>query len=238
MIKQCYFKQGQPLFEEEPYVGFGLEPEVNDKLFQNCPELESFFNRQQLTEYASYLWHWRNGMDSEWIGSTSYRQLDKFNHKFKSISEIEELLENNVILAWGEYELKNKLGLPISLKTQAKVCHPGLNEFMDPLFSMFNLEFPREWSFKTSGFFANYWIMKKPLFEDFMKFSWPMVEWALNNIKYTDYYKTQTSYGSVGPEKCIGYFTERLFIVWYLNRGYEPFNPSKPEVLFHNTLEI
>ena len=78
MIFQCYFKEDQTLFEEEPYKPFGVEPEVNDFLFSNCPELESSFNRLQLTEYSSYLWHWRNKSDLKWIGSTSYRQLDKF----------------------------------------------------------------------------------------------------------------------------------------------------------------
>ena len=238
MIFQCYFKEDQTLFEEEPYKPFGVEPDVNDFLFSNCPELESSFNRLQLTEYSSYLWHWRNKSDLKWIGSTSHRQLDKFKHKFKSISEIESLLGKHEIIAWGQYDLQNKLGMPMSLKTQAKVCHPGLNEFMEMMFSKFNLEFPKQWSEKTSGFFANYWAMSKSLFDDFMEFSWPMVEWSLSNIKDTDYYKTQNTYGTVGPEKCVGYFMERLFIVWYLNRGLEPFNPSKSQPLFHNTLEI
>ena len=238
MINQCYFKQGQPLFKEDAYVGFGLEPEVNDKLFENCPELESSFNRLQLTEYSSYLWHWRNDTKLDWIGSTSYRQLVKFKHKFKSIEEVENLLKDHDIIAWGEYSLYNKVGTPMSLKTQAKICHPGLNEFMVMVFSKFNLDFPSEWGVECKGFFANYWVMKKNLFDDFMKFSWPMVEWSLKNIKDSDYYKTQYSYGSVSPEKCVGYFMERLFILWYICRGLTPFNPSQPSPLYQNTLEI
>ena len=38
MIYQCYFRKDQPLFGEEPYESFGLEPEVNESLFSNCPE--------------------------------------------------------------------------------------------------------------------------------------------------------------------------------------------------------
>lgn len=219
-------------------MGFGVEPEVNETLFNNCPELESKFNRLQLTEYASYLWHWRNETKLDWIGSTSYRQLDKFKHKFKTVEEVETLLKDHDIVAWGEYILRNKFGMPMSLKTQAKICHPGLNEFMLMIFSKFNLEFPAEWGVRCTGFFANYWVMKKHLFDDFMKFSWPMVEWALENIKDTDYYQTQISYATVSSEKCVGYFMERLFIVWYLSRGLEPFNPSEPQPLFHNTFEI
>ena len=238
MINQCYFEKGQPLFEEEPYIGFGLEPEVNHDLFQSCPELESSFNRLQLTEYASYLWHWRNTKSLKWIGSTSYRQLEKFNYKFKSIDQVESLINEHDIVAWGEYDLQNKLGMPISLSTQSKVCHHGLNEFMGMVFSKFNTEVPNEWFIKTSGFFANYWVMSWGKFDDFMHFSWPMVEWALSNIKDTDYYKTQVTYGTVSPEKCVGYFMERLFILWYLSRGQKPFNPSKSQPLLHNTFQL
>ena len=238
MIYQCYFKKGQTLFEEEPYKPFGVEPEVNDFLFSNCSELESSFNRLQLTEYASYLWLWRNNKNLKWIGSTSHRQLDKFKFKFKSISEVERLIDANGIVAWGEYQPRNKLGMPMTLRTQTKVCHPGLNEFMDLVFSKFDLKVPEQWATKTSGFFANYWAMSWPKFDEFMKFSWPMIDWALKNVKNTDYYKTQTSYGSVGNEKCVGYFTERIFILWYLSKGYEPFNPSEPQPLLHNTFEI
>ena len=238
MIHQCFYKEGQDLFQEEPYEGFGLEPEVNSALYDNCPELETSFNRLQLTEYASFLWNWRNNKNLKRLGSSSHRQLDKFKFKFHSVAQVENLLKDHDIIAWGEYQLCNKIGMPITLKTQAKVCHPGLNEFMDLVFSKFDMKVPEAWSSKTSGFFANYWVMTRSKFDDFMSFSWPMVEWALKNVKDTDYYKTQISYGTVGPEKCVGYFMERLFIVWYLSRGYEPFNPSKPEPLLHNTFEI
>lgn len=238
MIYQCFYRKDHPLFSEEPYVGFGLEPDVNERLFENCPELENPTNRLQLVEYGSHLWLWRNKVKDPWIGSNSYRQLDKFNHKFQSIEEIEALLEKHDILAWGEYNIKNKVGMPMSLKSQAEVCHPGLNEFTEMVFLKFKVPFPPEWSTKSSGFFANYWVMKNPLFQDFMQFSWPMVEWAMLNIKNTEYYKTQNSYGTVTPEKCVGYFLERLFIFWYLVRGHTPFNPSKPEPLFHNTFSI
>lgn len=237
MIYQCYFRKDQEskIFKLNPYIGFGLEPEVNPNLFSNCPELESPFNRLQLTEYASFLWLWRNNKVTDWVGSTSYRQLDKFNHKFTSVSQIENYLKKHDILAWGQYNLCNGRGKSISLKIQADVCHPGLNEFIDLVLSKFNLKIPLGWNSQTSGFFANYWVMKKLLFEDFMNFSWPMVEWSINNIKDTNYYKTQTVYGTVGPEKCVGYFMERLFIIWYLSKGYQPFNPSTPQSLFHNT---
>jgi hypothetical protein len=93
MIYQCFYRKDHPLFSEEPYVGFGLEPEVNDSLFTNCPELENATNRMQLVEYGSHLWLWRNNVEDSWVGSNSYRQLDKFEHKFSSIAEVDSLLE-------------------------------------------------------------------------------------------------------------------------------------------------
>jgi hypothetical protein len=236
MIYQCYYKQDQDrdLFEQDPYLGFGLEPEVNSTLFDNCPELEDPFVRMQLTEYACFLWHWRNGTDS-WFGTTSYRQLEKFPTIFKDKKYVESLVEKHNVVAWGQYELFDKKGINISLSTQTKACHPGLNEYMEFVLSNFGHTMPNEWSTECSGFFANYWVMSRSMFDDFMEFSWPMVKYSLENIKSSDYYKEGTRYGTVSNEKATGYFMERLFLIWYLKKGITPFTPEgSASPLYHN----
>ena len=263
MIYQCYPKKEHKsmLFSQEPYKGFGLEFPVNKRIGKNCPELNSISNRMQLTEYACFLWNWRNpeyDTDS-WIGSTSYRQLDKFQHIFESKKEVEDLLADHPIIAWGEYRLiagssnpspeflssfnssavarmppGATIGRISTLQEQAEICHNGLNEYIEFMLPKFGHTVPEGWYKENSGFFANYWVMNKDLFNDFMEFSWPMVEWSLENIKITHYYHIQKTYGTVSNAKATGYFMERLFMLWYLIRGHKPFNPSRPEDLFNN----
>lgn len=232
MIYQCYFNDSskQRLFQEEPYVGFGLEPEVNSEITLNCPELEDPFNRLQLTEYGSFLWLWRNNVDDSWVGSTSFRQLEKSLFKFKSKSQVDDLLRTHQVVGWGEFTMLDRARNPISLRKQADVCHPGLNDYMTKLLG----KLPDAWDDKCSGFFANYWVMPLNLFKDYMEYSWPIIEYSLKNIKESEYYSLQTSYGTVNKDKCIGYVMERLFILWYLQRDIQPYNPGSNYPIFHN----
>ena len=244
MIYQCFpFAQDAAnLFSEEPYKAFGLEPDVNGVLFKNCPELEDSSTRLQLTEYACFLWHWRNqDYDQDnWIGTTSHRQLDKFPFKFELKEQVQDLIDKWGVVAWGQYELfvpdtrVQGRGVPISLHTQTEICHPGLNEYMADVLQRFGHSMPLGWQKYTTGFFANYWVMRKDLFNDFMEFSWPMVEWSLKNVHTSDYYKNQPNYGTVSNKKATGYFMERLFLIWYLLRGITPYNPSVRSPLFHD----
>jgi len=238
MIYQCYPKKENQknLFQSDPYVGFGLEPDVNEDLFLNCPELEDPFVRMQLTEYACFLWHWRNDEGDDWFGTTSHRQLEKFPFKFDSKEQVDALIKDHGVVAWGEYNLLNRFGVPISLKRQTQACHPGLNEYMEKVLSDHGYKLPVKWGSEISGFFANYWVMRKDLFTDFMEFSWPMVKWSLENVKDSDYYKKQTTYGTVSNAKATGYFMERLFLIWYLNKNIKPYNPSVASPLAHGIL--
>ena len=231
MIYQCYFKEDQrkQLFKSKPYKRFGLEPEVNPNLFLNCPELESKETRLQLVEYGALLWHWRNFSESSWIGFTSYRQLVKSTFVFSSVSHVDDLIKTHPVVGWGQYFMMDQKGNPISLKTQAEVCHPGINEFIEEILG----SLPDEWSDMNSGFFANYWVMTKELFFDFMEYSWPLVKSALEKIENSNFYRTQNQYGTVSKDKCVGYVLERLFIFWYISRNILPFNSTKVHPLFH-----
>ena len=235
MIYQCYAREEDKssLFPAGPYEGFGLEPEVNDTLFLNCPELEDPKTRMALTEYACFLWHWRNQSQNPdpWFGTTSFKQLEKgFTTTFISEESVSALLEEHQILGWGEYHSVGMIPggggqpVPVSLALQAEVCHPHINDFISEAFSTFGHEVPRSWEFAMSGFFANYWAMKNELFNEYMEFSWPMVEWALENVEDSEFCKNQPTFKTVSKEKAVGYFMERLFILWYLMKRTLPHN--------------
>jgi len=237
MIYQLFYKPEHraDLFQNDPYKPFGLEPEVNSELLKNCDELTSHKDRLQLVEYGAFLWHWRNDTQDPWIGFTSHRQKDKTTFSFSSSDEVSKLLSEHDIVGWGKYGLLDRKGFPITLAKQAEVCHPGLNQFISEVFSRFDKKVPMRWFEDNFGFFANYWVMPKDMFHEFMEYSWPMVKWSVENITSSDYYRTQNSYGTVSREKCVGYFLERLFILWYLEKDLNPYCPTNPFPLFHNT---
>ena len=247
MIYQCYARpeDKKHLFKGGPYKGFGLEPEVNPRLFENCPELEDPEIRLGLTEYACFLWHWRNKENPDgWFGSTSFRQIEKgFHTKFESKAEVEHYLQQYPILGWGDYKVYGDFvnggeRRPISLGMQAEACHPGINDFIAEAFTAQGLRIPTAWATYDYGFFANYWAMSNKLFNEFMEFSWPLVKWSLENVHNSRFFKEQPDYGTVTNAKATGYFMERLFILWYLMKGIEPYNPhQEPATLFNRIVE-
>ena len=248
MIYQCYARpeDKKHLFKGGPYKGFGLEPEVNPRLFENCPELEDPEIRLGLTEYACFLWHWRNKENPDgWFGSTSFRQVEKgFHAKFESKDEVNHYLQQYPILGWGEYKIygdfveEGGAKRSISLGMQAEACHPGINDFILEAFTAHGLKIPDTWATKTHGFFANYWAMSNKLFNEFMEFSWPLVQWSLENVHNSRFFKEQPDYGTVTNAKATGYFMERLFILWYLMKGINPYNPhQEPATLFNRIVE-
>ena len=238
MIYQCYFKKDHEhsLFPLEPYKGFGLEPEVNSDITLNCPELESSFIRKQLTEYACLLWNWRNDDGEPWFGTTSFRQLMKFPFVFHTKDQINDLVKDHGVVAWGQYQMVDETGHPIHLEEQTEICHRGLTDYMREAMEACGEIVPKEWSQVSTGFFANYWVMRRDLFESYMNYSWPIVKWALDNIKDSDFIKKQAIYGTVHPDKAVGYLMERLFIMWYLKEGIQPYNPSVAQILGHRRL--
>lgn len=237
MIYQCYFKKEHTsrLFPGPLYRGFGLEPGVNSTLLNNCPELNDPRVRLQLTEYAAFLWHWRNEANpDDWIGFTSYRQLDKSRKVFQSQQEIGSLLEENAVIGWCKFRMVNRSGDEISLYRHTEFCHPQLNNYLEKTLEQFGHVLPASWRTLSTGFFANYWIMKNQQFDDFMRFSWPMVEWSLGNIADSGYYHHQPLIPRLGNTKATGYFMERLFIIWYLLQDLEPMNVGRQLDFIHD----
>ena len=167
MIYQCYFKQDQEtmLFQSPVYQGFGLEPEINSSIFVHCPELENPMTRLQLCEYACLLWHWRNpGRNPDpWIGTTSYRQLDKSKTVFYDPEKITRITENNKIASWGIMNLISSDKIPLTLSQHSDILHPGFNKFIEHVFLKFSHKVPDGWNTQTAGIFANYWALNLEL---------------------------------------------------------------------------
>jgi len=224
MIYQCYFKKEQEgkLFKSDIYKGFGLEPSVNPAITLNCPELEDPQVRLNLTEYAAFFHIWKNNVytyDSDWwMGFTSYRQLDKTPVVFECKEMFERLLKMNAgFCGWGFYAVSR------DLSSQAEHCHPNINKFIKDIFSQVGIEVPKRFYTDKVGIFANYWAMDKGKFVDYMSWSWPIVQRAFL-MKDHIYAKTNSQVQGVSKDKWIGYFMERLFIIWYMIRNYSPGN--------------
>jgi hypothetical protein len=211
MIYQCYFAEAHRsrLFQLPLYSGFGLEPEVNPDIAKNCPELEDPSSRALLCEYAAMLHLWRNSFLADphgWVGFTSYRQLDKVQTIFTDEQIIIEGLTSYDILGWGFLEFfDGPSQQPVSVAWQGEVCHPGLSEMLNRILSLTNENIPRQYLNDNVGLFCNYWIMSKANFEEYMNWSYPLVQWAL---QHNPYYTSD--------RRAVSYIAERLFIIWYM----------------------
>lgn len=205
MIHQCYFlpSQAAALFTHDPYTPFGLEPEVNGEILRGCPELQTKEARLAVLEHAALLWHWRQRNDTDsWIGFTSHRQLEKqFPFVFEDRGHVERELAKADIVSWG------LVHFTISLSQQAEMFHPGINEYMGRLFGAFGETIPRDYHVLRTGAFANYWVMRRDVFDAYMQWFAPKMLWCLAHANLP--------YAEANP-KWLSYVLERLLIVWYL----------------------
>jgi hypothetical protein len=225
MIYQCYFKKDQEpsLFKTDLYKPIGLEPEVNPDIAKNCLELEDPKLRLNLVEYGAFLHIYKNNVytyDTDWwIGFTSHRQLDKVPIMFSNKAKFEELLIKVAkgFCGWGYYRTNS------NLSNQSEICHPGINSFIKDVFAYFSIDIPERFYTDKFILFANYWAMTKELFDDFMVFSWPIIKYAMTLTDHP-YTKTSSPIPTVSTDKWLGYFMERVFILWYMRRNIIPAN--------------
>jgi hypothetical protein len=218
VIYQCYFRaeHAPRLFSGEPYVGFGLEPDLNPHLLENCPELADPATRLALSEYAAFLNLWRRLSidDDDWIGFTSYRQLDKSDLVFESKRQVERLLKRYDVLAWhvwlvGHLAFKGLTG-PAA---QAEHAHPDIHWFIRDLFAHVETPIPDGYFTADAVPYANYWVMSKARFRSFMEWSWPLVQHALAlNHPYKRPGRPHADSG-----RAVGYVAERLFVIWVVS---------------------
>jgi hypothetical protein len=218
VIHQCFFEpsQLQHVFQTEPYRPFGLEPAVNATLTSNCPELENADTRMALAEYGAMLHLWRNpDLDSDpWIGFTSYRQLTKTTAAFALKKDVEALLQRGEYLSWYMWSLAgvDESGLT-GLAGHSEVNHPGIHRFILDIFAQFDIPLPRGFYDAPLVPFANYWVMSRERFDQFMQWSWPLLSYALSMSH--PYLSSPSPLGKRdNKERAIGYFMERLFVLW------------------------
>lgn len=223
MIYQCYYapEQASRVFPHEPYRGFGLEPVVNPSLVERCPELASAATRLALTEYAALLHVWRHLPfdDDDWVGFTSYRQLDKTDFVFDSKAEVERLLAGFDFLAWHWWRVGHvRWGELTGAAAQGERSHPLLHRFTLDVLGRFGVTLPEAYLRAPEAPFANYWVMGKRRFAAYMEWSWPLVRCALE-LEHP--YKSYARSWNVRDDKrkAVGYFMERLFVIWTQREG-------------------
>jgi hypothetical protein len=208
MIYQCYFHPSQQsrLFPHPPYRPFGLEPAVNRELTHNCPELERPEHRLQLLEFAAMLHLWRNppADGDDWIGFTSWRQLDKCPTIFLP-GEIDAALRRCDVVAWL------RLRFPVTIAAHADGCHPGLMGFMNRMFHDLRLGDPEAYHRTQVGIFASYWAVRKTDFAQYMHWFYPAIEYCLRRLPSDPYLQSNPKAASVG--------LERLFMAWCWQNG-------------------
>ncbi len=213
------------LFTSPVYCGFGLEPAVNARITVNCPELEDPSVRLALTEYAAFLHLWRNPPDDgdDWIGFTSYRQTAKTPFMFRSEWQVRRALWLHDVAGWGFHKVGQlREGRRHGAAAQAEKSHPGIMEFLEILADEFDFELPGRFFTDRYVLYANYWVMRKELFNRYMEWSWPKIKWCLDHRDDYDYLRNPTpapiksNLSSSGRGKNVGYVMERLFIIWYM----------------------
>lgn len=211
VIHQCYFAEAQRerLFSSPLYRGFGLYSSVNPGIARNCPELADPKNQPLLSEYAAMLHLWRNPeLDRDsWIGFTSYRQLEKFPTILINRQALVEDLAHCDIVGWGFYQFLDAIShQPISLAEQGERCHPGITSSLWRLLLRAGETLPEHYLQANQGLFCNYWVMSRANFDAFMHWSFPLVQWSLQEPD--PYVQSQP--------RSLSYLVERLFICWYL----------------------
>lgn len=226
MIYQCFFRNEHRarLFDAEPYASLGLEPDVNERLCEVSPELSDAATRLQLVEYGGFLHLWRRIQDNphDWIGFTSWRQLDKSPVVFQTIAEVEAALEGVDYIAWAPWDVGQlQHGWLRGLAAHSEISHPHMHSFIVELLRDAGEVLPRAYSHDRIVPYANYWAMSNTLFDDYMRWSWPIVQRALTKQHiYVNYIPPWDHKGDV--RKSIGYVVERLFIVWAMKRSLKP----------------
>lgn len=155
-------------------------------------------------EYSGMLYLWKNQLDNDdWVGFTSYRQLEKsrFILDDKNSIILNKLNKFNILCWYCLYR---------NLAHQAEKHHSDILYHLQLLLNYFNEEIPEIFFTKTLGCYANFWIMKKQNFIEFMEWSYPKVKKILELAKTNEYFKIYNHLSNSG------FIIERLFVIWHL----------------------
>jgi hypothetical protein len=161
-------------------------------------------------EYSSMIYLYKNNIDEDnWIGFTSHKQFIKNKSNFildeSNYLDTLEKLNNYDILCW------HYLQFNISISQQAEKYHKNINNNITFLFNeIYKESIPQNFYGDNCGCFANYWIMTKQNFYEFMDWSYPKVQKIVElSNKISDL--------KLGKHYCNSNFIiERLFLLWYM----------------------
>jgi predicted methyltransferase len=159
-----------------------------------------------------HIWRTELHLSEEWIGFSSYAQAEKTPFRFSSRREVEGALKSAQLVGWGWHEVGHyRRGGLSGAAAQLEFSHPGGFNYLTRALAEFDISLPQRFLTDRWVLFGSYWVMPSRLFEDFMQFSWPVVDWCLKTRK-------EFAYVESNP-RSIGFVVERLFNVWYMQRG-------------------
>ena len=118
-------------------------------------------NRYALSEYAAMLYFWRHPhcAREDWIGFTSYRQMEKVRFVFEH-AHLKQLRYCD-ILTWRWLDVGN-------VAAHAEESHPGITAAVLRTLGHFGLRLPCDWHSSQAGVFANYWAVRMDTFNAYM----------------------------------------------------------------------
>lgn len=176
-------------------------------------------------EYSGMLYLWKNKLDNDnWIGFTSYRQLEKSRFILNN--------QNCILLnKLNEFDILCWYCLYRNLAHQAEKYHSDIIYNLQLLLDHFNEQIPEIFFTKTLGCYANYWIMSKQNFVEFMNWSYPKVKKILELGKTIKYFEINNHHSNSG------FIIERLFVIWHLKFGKTIFPANSFDKRYLNTNE-
>jgi hypothetical protein len=169
-------------------------------------------------EYSPMIYLYKNNIDEDnWIGFTSHKQFIKNKSNFildeSNYLDTLKQLNNYDILCW------HYLQFDISISQQAEKWHKNINNNITFLFNeIYKESIPSNFYSDNCGCFANYWIMSKKNFYEFMDWSYPKVKKIVELSNDIPDLK-------LGKHYCNSSFIiERLFLIWYMTYNKKLFS--------------
>ena len=175
------------------------------------PRVDAYFPDPHIqlcmAEYVGMWYVWKFEAGHEWVGFTSYNQLAKNKSRiiFRDKNAIPGLLNvapfDMVSWYWQDW------GNSWDLRSQAELCHPGIN---DSCKLVLGHELPE----LRAGPYANYFAMRWDDFDQYMRWSWPIMESMIATCRSHPCFTLER-----GRASSFCGLMERLLIIWQHQRG-------------------
>lgn len=199
VIFQCHFlpEQRAECFPHEPYRPINLTELVPDP-----------YDEAQLSEYAAMM-HLHDHPElnpDPWIGFTSFRQLRKTTHVFRTKAEVEALLAKADVVAWGLYQFVHYgTGLPVTYLEQSEILYPGMTRTLIEMMFSKGLGLPDSYVKESAAASCLYFALSNASFREWMEWSRPLVTWHLEFCRMNR---------ATEKPRIVAYTHERLVSLW------------------------